>query len=85
MHGNLWEVCLDTYDEFFYRERDAFLVDPVNDAPPGQIVVRGGGYNEDDTRYLRSAHREAYDPTGVSENEELGFRPVYNLTPSDKR
>jgi formylglycine-generating enzyme required for sulfatase activity/proteasome lid subunit RPN8/RPN11 len=75
MHGNVWEWCLDDYDQDFYRR--APTVSPLNLAnDPGGAgsqdkVVRGGSMNAL-AEMCRTRYR-FHEPTGFRA-ADLGFR-----------
>jgi len=69
MHGQVWDLCQDWYDESYYRQS------PEED-PPGPTVgsfrvLRGGSWNCYAV-YVRSAHRDYFRPTHRRSN--IGFR-----------
>ena len=70
--GNVWEWCLDPWNEQAYIDRDGER-DPIEFGHPGIRVVRGGswGYR---ARYLRSADRYRFEV--LSRVYHLGFRCV---------
>ncbi len=73
--GNLWEWCLDGYDEGFYRRSSG--VDPVApDDGSGAHVNRGGGFNYS-AEYGRSAAR--LTATESFADVSLGVRPARRL------
>ena len=55
VHGNVWEICLDGYDEEFYQGSPA--TDPVSphEGSPYR-VIRGGSF-DNTAAFARSAHR----------------------------
>jgi formylglycine-generating enzyme required for sulfatase activity len=57
--GNVWEWAEDWFDESFYERSPGS--DPVNRAPTGRRVIRGGGWGND-PRGLRSTLRHANPP-----------------------
>jgi formylglycine-generating enzyme required for sulfatase activity len=69
MHGNVWEWCLDWYDEGYYARLPNS--DPVNTAAATNRVKRGGSWFNV-ASYVRSAFRNRYWPDGTY--IFLGFR-----------
>ena len=69
MSGNVWEWCLDGYDDDYYGRSPG--VDPMNASAASNRVLRGGSWGSD-ARYCRVANRSGFRPevTGSS----LGFR-----------
>jgi formylglycine-generating enzyme required for sulfatase activity len=74
MHGNVWEWCIDWYDEGEYALAPA--TDPTGPTHGTKRVVRGGSWNNTAAQ-CRSARRYAYPPTFTNDN--LGFRVVLAL------
>jgi formylglycine-generating enzyme required for sulfatase activity len=75
--GNLWELCLDGYDQDYYRRGAA--VDPIapaSDAVPR--VTRGGSFDYAATN-ARSANRDRNTPELRSYS--LGVRPARRVDP----
>ncbi len=70
MSGNVWEWCLDWYDEVYYEKTDG-VSDPVNLQETSYRVLRGGSWN-DSVRCVRSAYRDRIRPSGTF--IDLGFR-----------
>ena len=67
MHGNVWEICLDTYDSTGYEKLlcgagGKTLVNPLfwDKSQTDKYVLRGGSW-DDDLERLRSAARWATD------------------------
>jgi len=67
MHGNLWEIVNDRYEEF----SSAPVTDPTGPGGNGDIVLRGGGR---EAWINRSASRVAGSPDDRAQNNEVGFR-----------
>ena len=76
MHGNVWELCLDWYFEYY----DGGSTDPRGAASGRLRIKRGGSFSHPEyggARYCRSAMRYINGPSGAGSGE--GFRLV--LTP----
>ena len=59
LHGNVWEWCLDAWDEESYRKRAAGICDPLTEptsADPFRVDRGGSCYNS--ARGCRSAYRD---------------------------
>lgn len=74
MHGNIWEWCLDWFDEEFYRRCGSCRADPVNLTPALYRVARGGSW-ENAPAELRAAVRAVFSPDRGFDHE--GFRLVF--------
>jgi formylglycine-generating enzyme required for sulfatase activity len=77
MHGNVWELCRDGYDDRYYRRSPA--VDPRGPSQAAARVMRGGGW-VDRPLNLRSAEREGHAPTDQASH--LGFRVALEQSPA---
>ncbi|HEX6811978.1 MAG TPA: SUMF1/EgtB/PvdO family nonheme iron enzyme [Planctomycetota bacterium] len=71
MHGNVWEICLDSWDATVNYPTTS-VVDPVVSTGPYR-VFRGGGYG-DAANWCRSAVRTCSVP--FYSTGDLGFRVV---------
>ena len=76
-HGNLYEWCLDVYQEGFYATKAARGLDPVCQGAGVYRVVRGGGWFYEPGS-CRSGNRFAIESV-ASGNRRLGLRPVISL------
>ena len=76
-HGNLYEWCLDVYQESFYASKAAKSLDPVSFGAGDYRVVRGGGWFYEPGS-CRSGNRFAIE-SAVTGNRRLGLRPVISL------
>jgi serine/threonine protein kinase/formylglycine-generating enzyme required for sulfatase activity len=77
VHGNLFEACLDAYDEGFYAASPA--VDPVNDKPRHPDRVFRGGSFLYTSRFARSSER--FTAAIDFRDRDLGLRPARDLAP----
>jgi formylglycine-generating enzyme required for sulfatase activity/serine/threonine protein kinase len=75
MHGNVWEICGDVYDENYYKHSSAD--DPFKLSGTGAQVIRGGSWRRL-PQSSRSSMRVGYTPIG--REPDLGFRVALNLT-----
>ena len=72
LHGNVWEWCLDGWDEHAYKQRPNAVVDPETPAPKNPPrVVRGGSWINS-ARGCRAAYRVRNAPD--SRAGAVGFR-----------
>jgi formylglycine-generating enzyme required for sulfatase activity len=77
MHGNVWELCADWFDESYYELSP--LDDPRGPANGLGPVIRGGGWGYGQSR-ARSAFR-SWVPID-RRNDWLGFRVVRSVSAS---
>jgi sulfatase modifying factor 1 len=69
MHGNVWEWCVDWYDDFSVIP----VIDPLGSDTGSSRVLRGGSWSNYGWR-TRSANRGWYAP--VNRDNYIGFRFV---------
>ena len=75
MYGNVYELCLDYYDENYYQNSP--VPDPMGPATGDCHVLRGGSWLVA-TLAIRSARRDS-DKAGSSLYGHVGFRVVREL------
>ncbi len=77
MLGNVWEWCLDAYDESAYAAPDAAKPNPVCVIEDATGRVRRGGSWDSGALFCRSAARFGADDTPSDRIESCGFRPAF--------
>jgi formylglycine-generating enzyme required for sulfatase activity len=76
--GNLWEWCLDGYDDWFYGRSGEY--DPVCDPLEFRFRINRGGSFEESAASSRSAFRNRTEPDGSG--FAFGLRPAQVLAAS---
>jgi formylglycine-generating enzyme required for sulfatase activity/uncharacterized caspase-like protein len=76
MHGNVWEYCLDTWQETY--PSTASQGEPYVDGDQRWRVLRGGSWSHNPA-VCRSAYREPMDANYVGWQGRVGFRVVCEL------
>ena len=74
MHGNVWELCEDLYQEDFYQ-KSTDARDPLcENSGSGFRSLRGGCFGNS-AKHCRSASRFSFHP---SDRGEVGFRAAWS-------
>ena len=82
MSGNVFQWCMDWYDEDFYKKWRGSESNPVNDSPSDGRVLRGGSWYFADEHLFRCATRNRYVQS--DRNGGHGFRAVERFNVRDK-
>ena len=70
MHGNVWELCLDKFGPY----SNNLVIDPINLDSRTNHVIRGGGWNYDESK-ITSTMRHEYNPSPIfADSGQRGFR-----------
>jgi formylglycine-generating enzyme required for sulfatase activity/serine/threonine protein kinase len=77
VHGNVWEWCVDGYDDNYYASSPK--LDPVAPSPSASGRVLRGGSFDDAASSARSASRNVITPE--SRINDIGLRPARVVTP----
>ncbi|HQZ64500.1 MAG TPA: SUMF1/EgtB/PvdO family nonheme iron enzyme, partial [Planctomycetaceae bacterium] len=83
MHGNVWEWCVDVWDEVAYKSHSIGVADPVNRGEEGAANVLRGGSWEAPARNCRSAFRGALDSGVVWDGFGLRLSAGQSVTEID--
>jgi hypothetical protein len=75
MHGNLWEIVNDLYDDFYGSVPGEPVTNPTGPTNGFDIVLLGGGAVSE-AMFSRSATRLSSSPDDRAQNNEVGFRIV---------
>ncbi len=73
MHGNVWELCEDWFQEDFYQESTGARDPLCENSDSGYRVARGGAWISD-AKFCRSANRSPFSQALAS----TGFRPAWS-------
>ncbi|HHB94949.1 MAG TPA: hypothetical protein ENK88_07370 [Campylobacterales bacterium] len=75
MSGNIWEWCLDDFDENFYKKRESKNLNPCCLTKSDTKVIRGGSYD-----FVKSSARSSYRYYAKRNHKDktIGFRVVLN-------
>jgi serine/threonine protein kinase len=76
MCGNVWEWCLDSWDEKFYRTFRNGTLDPVNEEESGLRAIRGGSY--DSFASMGRCSFRHFAPAGEA-RPDIGMRIVFGV------
>ena len=74
MHGNVWQWCQDWLGHDYYSKSPVEDPQGAGYEEPGHRVNRGGGWEQHDPYYIRSAYRSNSSPD--SRDHSTGFRVV---------
>ena len=73
MSGNIWEWCLDDFEENFYKKRESKNPNPISITDSDIKVIRGGSYD-----FVKSSARSSYRYYAKRNHidKTIGFRVV---------